>query len=140
MRSDLTEDQNMIVETARGFAQDKLRPNSSRWEDEGLDRNVLKELAGLGFAGIYAFFSWVHFCLPSQAACQFNSAWVEFSLLQALPLPGLDKLSETLRGQLFPSSGWISIGVTLAVIAHKTISIAALFLAGLALRNLFKLK
>jgi len=49
----LTEDQTLIVETARGFAQDRLRPNASRWEEEGLDRNVLTELAGLGFAGIY---------------------------------------------------------------------------------------
>lgn len=51
--SELTEDQSMIVETARAFAQERLRPNAARWEDEGLDRGVLKELAGLGFAGIY---------------------------------------------------------------------------------------
>jgi alkylation response protein AidB-like acyl-CoA dehydrogenase len=49
----LTEDQQMIVETARAFAQDKLRPNAARWEEEGLDRGVLQELAGLGFGGIY---------------------------------------------------------------------------------------
>ncbi|GIK48386.1 MAG: acyl-CoA dehydrogenase family protein [Hyphomonadaceae bacterium] len=53
MAAELTEDQHMIVETARAFAQERLRPNASRWEDEGLDRDVLKELAGLGFAGIY---------------------------------------------------------------------------------------
>jgi alkylation response protein AidB-like acyl-CoA dehydrogenase len=51
--AELTEDQKLIVDTARGFAQDRLRPNSARWEDEGLDRGVLKELAELGFAGIY---------------------------------------------------------------------------------------
>jgi alkylation response protein AidB-like acyl-CoA dehydrogenase len=49
----LSEDQRMIVETARAFAQDKLRPNAARWEEEGLDRGVLQELAGLGFGGIY---------------------------------------------------------------------------------------
>jgi alkylation response protein AidB-like acyl-CoA dehydrogenase len=49
----LTEDQALIVETARAFAQDKLRPNAARWEEEGLDRGVLQELAGLGFGGIY---------------------------------------------------------------------------------------
>ncbi len=49
----LNEDQQMIVETARAFAQDRLRPNAARWEQEGLDRAVLRELAGLGFAGIY---------------------------------------------------------------------------------------
>jgi alkylation response protein AidB-like acyl-CoA dehydrogenase len=51
--SDLSEDQAMIVETARAFAQERLRPNAARWEEEGLDRGVLKELAGLGFGGIY---------------------------------------------------------------------------------------
>jgi alkylation response protein AidB-like acyl-CoA dehydrogenase len=49
----LSEDQRMIVETARSFAQERLRPNAARWEDEGLDRGALKELAELGFAGIY---------------------------------------------------------------------------------------
>lgn len=101
---------------------------------------ALLGLSLLAFAGVYGFFSWVNHCYGNQAACQFNSAWIEFSLLQALPLPGLDKLSDALRVQLFPVSGWISILVTLAVILHKTTSIAALFLAGLALRNLFKLK
>ena len=53
MSAQLTEDQELIVETARSFAQEKLRPNAARWEEEGLDRGVLQELAGLGFAGIY---------------------------------------------------------------------------------------
>ncbi len=51
--ADLTEDQKLIVETARSFALEKLRPNAARWEEEGLDRGVLRELAALGFAGIY---------------------------------------------------------------------------------------
>jgi len=53
MAAELTEDQTLIVETARAFAQERLRPNAARWEEEGLDRSALKELAGLGFAGIY---------------------------------------------------------------------------------------
>ncbi len=53
MAVELTEDQTMIVGTARSFAQERLRPNAARWEEEGLDRGVLQELAGLGFAGIY---------------------------------------------------------------------------------------
>ncbi len=53
MAAELTEDQALIVETARSFAQEKLRPNAARWEEEGLDRGVLQELAGLGFGGIY---------------------------------------------------------------------------------------
>ncbi|MGE0740096.1 MAG: acyl-CoA dehydrogenase family protein [Hyphomonadaceae bacterium] len=53
MAAELTHDQEMIAETARAFAQERLRPNAARWEHEGLDRGVLKELAALGFAGIY---------------------------------------------------------------------------------------
>ncbi|MEJ0058786.1 MAG: acyl-CoA dehydrogenase family protein [Terricaulis sp.] len=53
MGGELTEDQRMIVETARAFAQERLRPNARRWEEEGLDRGVLEELAALGFGGIY---------------------------------------------------------------------------------------
>ncbi len=53
MAAQLTEDQQLIVETARSFAQEKLRPNAARWEEEGLDRGVLQELASLGFGGIY---------------------------------------------------------------------------------------
>jgi len=51
--TDLTEDQRLIAETARAFAMERLRPNAARWEHEGLDRGVLKELAELGFGGIY---------------------------------------------------------------------------------------
>ena len=53
MAAQLTEDQDLIVETARSFAQERLRPNAARWEEEGLNRDVLRELAGLGFGGIY---------------------------------------------------------------------------------------
>ncbi len=53
MAAQLNEDQQMIVETARAFAREKLRPNAARWEEEGLDRDTLQELAGLGFGGIY---------------------------------------------------------------------------------------
>lgn len=53
MSGELTEDQQLIIETARAFAQEKLRPNAARWEEEGLDRGVLRELAALGLAGIY---------------------------------------------------------------------------------------
>ena len=51
----LTDEQEMIVETAAGFAADRLRPNAARWEEERqLSREVLEELGGLGFGGIYA--------------------------------------------------------------------------------------
>jgi len=54
MAFDLTEDQRLIADTARGFAQAKLRPNAAKWEEEKrLDPETLREMAALGFAGIY---------------------------------------------------------------------------------------
>lgn len=51
----LTDEQQMIVETAAGFTRDRLRPNAAQWEEEKtLSRDVLKELGELGFGGIYA--------------------------------------------------------------------------------------
>ncbi len=50
----LTSEQIFIQDTARRFADERLRPNTARWEAEGnLDRAVLKELCELGFGGIY---------------------------------------------------------------------------------------
>ncbi|MEM1381702.1 MAG: acyl-CoA dehydrogenase family protein [Pseudomonadota bacterium] len=51
----LTDEQQMIIETAAGFTADRLRPNAARWEEEkSLSRDVLRELGELGFGGIYA--------------------------------------------------------------------------------------
>lgn len=50
----LTSEQQMIQETAKRFADERLRPHTARWEAEGnLDREVLQELGALGFGGIY---------------------------------------------------------------------------------------
>jgi alkylation response protein AidB-like acyl-CoA dehydrogenase len=50
----LTEDQTLISDTARAFARDRLAPFAMDWEEAGtLDRATLKEMAALGFAGIY---------------------------------------------------------------------------------------
>lgn len=50
----LTDDQRMIVDAARAFADEALKPNAARWEEEKtLDKATLKEMAALGFAGIY---------------------------------------------------------------------------------------
>ncbi len=49
----LSEDQRLIVDTARSFAQARLRPHARRWEAEGLNRETLRDLASLGFGGIY---------------------------------------------------------------------------------------
>lgn len=54
MAYDLTEDQTLISDTARGFATERLKPHAMAWEEAGtLDRATLQEMAALGFAGIY---------------------------------------------------------------------------------------
>lgn len=49
-----TEHLALIRDTARGFAQDRLRPNAGAW-DEGhvFPKETIREAAALGFAGIY---------------------------------------------------------------------------------------
>ncbi|MDX2234689.1 MAG: acyl-CoA dehydrogenase family protein [Hyphomonadaceae bacterium] len=50
----LSEDQRLIQDTARQFAFDRLRPNAGTW-DRGhiFPKDVIREAASLGFAGIY---------------------------------------------------------------------------------------
>jgi len=50
----LTEDQRAIEDAARAFAEAELLPNSAKWdEDKHFPRDVLKQAAEMGFAGIY---------------------------------------------------------------------------------------
>ncbi|MEP1230624.1 MAG: acyl-CoA dehydrogenase family protein [Litorimonas sp.] len=54
MNFQLTEEQVMIQDMARGFAQTELAPHSSKWDEEKyLDRAVFTKAAQLGFLGIY---------------------------------------------------------------------------------------
>jgi uncharacterized protein YjbI with pentapeptide repeats len=92
------------------------------------------------FGGVYSWLSVLTPCLLTHADCQISYDLIQFTLLQALPLPGLDKWSDSLRSDLFPDEGWKSLGFTAALIIHKTISLLVVFLFGLALRNLFKMK
>ncbi|HWA22193.1 MAG TPA: acyl-CoA dehydrogenase family protein [Caulobacterales bacterium] len=53
MAFDLSPRQRQIVDTARAFALEQLRPNAAQWEARGaLDREVLSVMAAIGFAGI----------------------------------------------------------------------------------------
>jgi hypothetical protein len=97
-------------------------------------------LGVLGLTVLYGLLSWLGQCGLGVQACHFAPQWLEFSLLQTLPLPGLDKLSEAASKAFWPQGAWWSFGLSALVILHKTLSLAALFLIGLALRNLFKLK
>lgn len=54
MPFDLTEDQVLIADTARAFAADRLAPFAAQREEErALDPATLREMAALGFAGLY---------------------------------------------------------------------------------------
>ncbi|PUE62792.1 hypothetical protein B9Z45_03015 [Limnohabitans sp. 2KL-17] len=89
---------------------------------------------------ISGLLSWLGQCGLSVQTCYFAPQWLGFSLLQTLPLPGLDTLSAAASKAFWPEGAWWSLVLSALMIAHKTISLAALFLIGLGLRNLFKLK
>jgi hypothetical protein len=94
----------------------------------------------LFFWGIYTALANTTICFSIDSSCQLNTELIQFTLLQSLPLPGLDKWSDTLRLCLFPTEGLKSVAFTIALMLHKAVSLLAVFLFGLALRNLFKMK
>ncbi|XBQ15859.1 MAG: isobutyryl-CoA dehydrogenase [Oceanicaulis sp.] len=54
MHFELTEEQALIQDAARRFAEDRLKPNAAEWDEKKhFPVDVLKESAELGFAGIY---------------------------------------------------------------------------------------
>ena len=53
LESLLTEDERMIRDSARAFAQDKLMPRvKSAFRDERFDREIMSELGDMGFLGV----------------------------------------------------------------------------------------
>lgn len=53
----LTEEQTMIQDMARSFSQEKLAPNSLKWEKEGVPAEILSEMGALGLFGM---------CVPEE--------------------------------------------------------------------------
>lgn len=54
MHFELSEDQALIQDAARRFAEDRLKPNAAQWDEEKIfPVDVMREAAALGFAGIY---------------------------------------------------------------------------------------
>ena len=50
----LSEEQSLIEDAARRFADDRLRPHAAQWDEEKIfPVDVMREAAELGFAGIY---------------------------------------------------------------------------------------
>jgi glutaryl-CoA dehydrogenase len=53
LESLLSEDERMIRDSARAFAQDKLMPRvKSAFREERFDREIMSELGGMGFLGV----------------------------------------------------------------------------------------
>ena len=53
LEASLTEDERMIRDSARAFAQDKLQPRvMSAFRDERFDREIMSELGEMGFLGV----------------------------------------------------------------------------------------
>ncbi len=87
-------------------------------------------LLWLLFAQFYGTYTGIKVCFDVWTDhCKVQTDWLNYSLQQALPLPGFDKLKQSIDGV---SIAWVAV--------QKTLSLAAIFLIGLALRNLFKLK
>ncbi len=54
MQFDLNEDQQALRDAARQFAEERIAPHAVRWDEEHIfPKEVLREAAGLGFAGLY---------------------------------------------------------------------------------------
>ncbi|MEQ1838102.1 MAG: hypothetical protein ABL858_07180 [Candidatus Nitrotoga sp.] len=93
----------------------------------------------VGFALIYGLLTGTY-GWNGNISWERTMQWAHYALLNAVPLPGFDKTLEVLRGDLFPRGATIQLLLTVLEILHKTFSLLAFFLIGLALRNLFKMK
>src|SRR5436189_3755220 len=52
LESELSEEERMVRDTARGYAQDKLFPRVLKaYRDETFDRDIMKEMGALGLLG-----------------------------------------------------------------------------------------
>jgi hypothetical protein len=56
---------------------------------------LLAALVGYGLLAEYSI------CLPYLSNCSLSKDWLEFGLINAVPLPGLDKYAEDIRAKLF---------------------------------------
>lgn len=65
-----------------------------------------------------------------------------YVITNAIPLPGTEKTQEFLRNKLFDECKrpWVMTVASILELMHRATSLVALFLLGLSLRNLFKMK
>lgn len=100
----------------------------------------------LFWVGCLVVFGLIHGALAGPSALhtgidwQRTMQWVQYVLFNAIPLPGFDKAQFDLRGNLFGRSEGVMLAAIALDMLHKTCVLIAVFLAALALRNLFKMK
>jgi uncharacterized protein YjbI with pentapeptide repeats len=83
----------------------------------------------------YAYSANLEFCNPSDESCKLFSTLFQFSLSG---IPGFERIGSEPKELLFPDG--LSAWVLLILALHKLAIVTGLFLIGLALRNLFKMK
>lgn len=99
----------------------------------------------IAFGGIHGMLSNLHHVTAlSPEFSDFDSErtyrWLRYVMINTIPAPGFDKTQMDLRAELFGKDGHISTVATLLEMLHKIVSLGCVFLLGLALRNLFKMK
>lgn len=87
-------------------------------------------------AGFYALQADLTACWLPGVPCTTTGPLIQFTVAHALP--GFEKLAEPASNALFGKN--LGVWTVLTVVLHKAVSLLALFLIGLALRNLFKMK
>ncbi len=85
---------------------------------------------------LYARQAGLQACWTSSADCNMTGPLIQFASAHALP--GFEKLAEPASKTLFGDQ--LGVWTVLTLLLHKAVSLLALFLIGLALRNLFKMK
>lgn len=128
------------------------RPSTKGWKR--ILFGLYKRLSDYGFgfwqpfilwAACFGVFGLIHASLSDPSLLREHgdnphwSQWWQYVFINAVPLPGFDRVQEPLRSALFCTEGARSVALVIEAV-HKTASLIALFLFGLALRNLFKMK
>ncbi|MGM8227628.1 pentapeptide repeat-containing protein [Cellvibrio sp. ARAG 10.3] len=83
----------------------------------------------------YAFMADLSPCVPGSNGCDMLGVLFQFSLIS---IPGFEKIAWEAKDALF--SGNMGISVYLVILIQKILTLMGLFLTGLSLRNLFKMK
>jgi hypothetical protein len=88
-------------------------------------------------ASVFGYAADLQLCNPLNVACHHAAPLMQFTL--ASGLPGFEKVGENAAKALFGAEGY-GAKVGIFILFQKAVMLLFLFFAGLALRNLFKMK